>query len=322
MAGKSMKSTKYLLLLVAPLLSGCIGSNQNQTEQSNTSTSQKEPSTTTQTSQSSQTSTSGEIDTSKIDSISLSDHNIEIKAGKRSDAPLVYFKYNVPESEITDKDKEVSWEISDKSLASVDEYGRVTGISYGKTILTCTSKEGKRRAYATVYVYDNDHPISKKWKKISDTSDLEIGSELIIADPQTNKAANENDTGMYLHSCDVTSSSDGSELINFGDAARFVLGEDYRGRNGYTLEAYGRKDGSYLATTHTEKISFYDTPKVSAVLWDIFYDKTENCWDIRSATIVDGWLMYNVLADRFTTYTSNEQTGKMHVVSLYKLSYE
>ena len=310
-----MKSLKNLILLVAPLLSGCIVPNQNPTESTNTNT-------TSSPSEASLTSTSEYIDTSKIDSISLSEHNIEIKVGKRSNTPIVNFTYNVPESEITIDDKQVSWEIKDKSIASVDEYGRVTGIAYGKTLLTCTSLEGNRKAYATIYVYDDSHPISKKWKKITNTNDLEIGSELIIADPQTNKAATEDDTGMYLHSCNVSFNSSGTELINFEGAAQFVLGDDYRGRNGYTLEAFDRDDGSYLATTHTEKISFYDTPKVSAVLWDIFYDLTENCWDIRSATDVDGWLMYNVLADRFTTYTSNEQTGKMHVVSLYKLSYE
>ena len=310
-----MKSLKNLILLVAPLLSGCIVPNQNPTESTNTNT-------TSSPSEASLTSTSEYIDTSKIDSISLSEHNIEIKVGKRSNTPIVNFTYNVPESEITIDDKQVSWEIKDKSIASVDEYGRVTGIAYGKTLLTCTSLEGNRKAYATIYVYDDSHPISKKWKKITNTNDLEIGSELIIADPQTNKAATEDDTGMYLHSCNVSFNSSGTELINFEGAAQFVLGDDYRGRNGYTLEAFDRDDGSYLATTHTEKISFYDTPKVNAVLWDIFYDLTENCWDIRSATNVDGWLMYNVLADRFTTYTSNEQTGKMHVVSLYKLSYE
>lgn len=310
-----MKSLKNLILLVAPLLSGCIVPNQNPTESTNTNT-------TSSPSEASLTSTSEYIDSSKIDSISLSEHNIEIKVGKRSNTPIVNFTYNVPESEITIDDKQVSWEIKDKSIASVDEYGRVTGIAYGKTLLTCTSLEGNRKAYATIYVYDDSHPISKKWKKITNTNDLEIGSELIIADPQTNKAATEDDTGMYLHSCNVSFNSSGTELINFEGAAQFVLGDDYRGRNGYTLEAFDRDDGSYLATTHTEKISFYDTPKVSAVLWDIFYDLTENCWDIRSATNVDGWLMYNVLADRFTTYTSNEQTGKMHVVSLYKLSYE
>lgn len=311
----SMKSIKNLVLLAAPLLSGCIAPNQNPTESTNTNI-------TSSPSEASLTSTSEYIDTSKIDSISLSEHNIEIKVGKRSNTPIVNFTYNVPESEITIDDKQVSWEIKDKSIASVDEYGRVTGITYGKTFLTCTSLEGNRKAYATVYVYDDSHPISKKWKKITNTNDLEIGSELIIADPQTNKAATEDDTGMYLHSCNVTFNASGTELINFDGAAQFVLGDDYRDREGYTLEAFDREDGSYLATTHTEKVSFYDTPKVSAVLWDIFYDLTENCWDIRSATNVDGWLMYNVSADRFTTYTSNEQTGKMHVVSLYKLSYE
>ena len=147
-----MKSLKNLILLVAPLLSGCIVPNQNPTESTNTNT-------TNSPSEASLTSTSEYIDTSKIDSISLSEHNIEIKVGKRSNTPIVNFTYNVPESEITIDDKQVSWEIKDKNIASVDEYGRVTGIAYGKTLLTCTSLEGNRKAYATIYVYDDSHPI-------------------------------------------------------------------------------------------------------------------------------------------------------------------
>ena len=324
-----MYNLKKIVLVVTPLLlSGCfvqpaVSSSSSESSTSNqgqTTTNTNIPSSGTGISSTSfsSSSTSEEItDNSKIDYITLSDREMEVKVGKTTPTVIVTFHSSYNENEYS---HDVTWSIKDQDIASVDQYGRVTGKKNGKTVLTCTTVEGNRQAYVTIYVYDDAHPIVKKWLKIQNNSDLELGSQLIIACHQETKAAGENDTGMYLHPENITLSSDLNEITSVGSGGRFILGDDHRGRSGYTLQIPEREDGSYLATTSTGKVSFYKTTNSSATLWDIKFDNEMNCWDIRSATTVDGWMMYNKTEGKFTTYESNEIEHAMYVVSLYKLS--
>lgn len=313
-----MKKISILFILLIPtLLSGCLPSKNKTTDSTNTSTNTSSTSSSTDTSDDPIIPIDPEEeDTSKIDSISLSVRDLEVQVGKRSDSITVKYVFNIPESEVTLELKEVRWKISDTNIASVDDYGRVTGNASGTTTLTCTSVEGNKKAYANIIVYPNGASIVKKWVKVS-ANVLNVGDELLFACPEKQKLATIDDTNMYLHSTSAT--FEGIEVSNIGNAAQFILGEDYKNRGGYTLEVPEREDGTYLATTNTGKVSFYDTAKSSATLWDIEYDTTQNCWDIRSHTTVDGWFMYNSSQDKFTTYESNVQID-MFTVSIYRLT--
>ena len=318
-----MKNCKIItLLLVFFCLSGCLPSSKKTTTSDNPSGGSN-PSTNTDmiTDEDNSTDTDtmdpDEEDTSKIDSISLNVREIEVEVGKRSATPLVNYVFNIPEEEVTLELKTVTWKISDTNIATVDEYGRVTGKASGKTTLTCTSVEGKKKAYATVFVYPSGGSVTKRWIKLSSNVALYPGDQLLFACPERQKLATTETTGMYLHSTSAT--FEGLEVSNIANAAQFILGEDYKGRGGYTLEVPEREDGTYLATTNTGKVSFYDTAKASATLWDIEYDTAQSCWDIRSHTNVDGWFMYNANQDKFTTYQSNVQVD-MFTVTLYRLT--
>lgn len=314
--------SKVFILLLSFVLTSCLPSI-NKTTTTNNPTSSDNPSTSTDSSTSEDNSTDtdtmdpDEEDTSKIDSISLSVREIEVEVGKRSATPIVNYVFNIPEEEVTLELKTVTWKISDTDIASVDEYGRVTGKASGKTTLTCTSVEGKKKAYATVFVYPSGGSITKRWIKLSSNVALYPGDQLLFACPERNRLATTDATGMFLHSTSAT--FEGLEVSNIGSAAQFILGEDYKGRGGYTLEVPEREDGTYLAATNTGKVSFYDTAKSSATLWDIEYDTSQSCWDIRSHTNVDGWFMYNASQDKFTTYQSNVQVD-MFTVTLYRLT--
>ena len=323
-----MKNVVKLILLTSSLILGsCLPSNKgssSQTSGDETSSIDPSGSSTTGTSDTSDTSSSTseeQPDTSKLEAIYLNKREFEVQETKRYD-DLIVSKYvwNIPESEVTDELKAVTWSISDTNIATVDQYGRVTGKNSGKTTVICTSVEGSRKAYATVFVYPSGGSVTKKWKKISSNSDLSVGDQLIFACPEKGMIATEECTGMYLHSSSATFSSDKTEITNTSSAAKFVFGDDYKGRGGYTFEIPEREDGTYLATTNQGKVSFYDTPKVSAVLWDVHYDTAVGAWDIRShSPNVDGWFMYNVDTGGFTTYTSNP-TQFMFYISIYKLT--
>ena len=254
----------------------------------------------------------------KIEGIFLTDPCIEAKIGKRTGTPLfdIIFADGYGSESV---DYTLSWSLEDPTLGEVDQYGRITGIKKGKTRLLCETDVDHRTASTTVYIYESESDFEKSWKRMGSDDVLEAGDQIIIASPNHNKAANTDDTGMKLHSASIILSSDKSEITNVGEAARFVVGTDYKGRDGYNLEVPEREGGKYLACTNEKKISFFDTPKASSNLWEITYDSEQGVWDMRSATTIDGWMMYNVDLDRFAPYENNE-TEHMVVISLYRLT--
>ena len=290
------------------------GTSLNPTSQ-NGGTSSAIPPTSSQTPSTSQTPPTGEI----IEGVFILDPSIEAKVGVRTKTPNVEIFYTDGHS-IDDFDENpLTWDTSDHSIAVSDEYGRVTAYSKGIVTLTCHSIVDNKSASVVVYCYNNESDFEKSWKRMEPTDVLTPGDQLIIACPQYNKAATDNCTGMQLHSCDVTFNSDKSVMTETNLAAKFILGTDYKGRDGYNLEIPEREDGCYLACTNEKKVSFFDTPKASSNLWEIEYNNAQNCWDMRSATTIDGWMMYNRDLDRFAPYESNE-TEFMVVMTLYRLT--
>lgn len=311
-----------LLLIVAPFtLSGCLpnsnssGSGLGPDDTTNTSDIGGDSNTDTDTDDGREDPTDVE-DNSNIASITLNPRELEVQVGKTSDSVTVKFHLK---DESAPYENTVKWSIDNTNIASVDQYGRVTGKASGTASLKCITDDGGKVGYTKVYVYPAGGSVTKAWKRIESDSDLAPGDQLLFADPTSSKLATTDCTGMYLHTVSATFSSDKSTVSGISVAAQFILGEDYKDRGGYTLEVPEREDGTYLATTHTGKVSFYKSVNSSATLWDIAYDTSEHCWDIRSHTTVDGWFMYNADRDLFTTYESNETT-LMRVVSLYRLT--
>ena len=253
-----------------------------------------------------------------IEGVFFEEASIEVKVGSKSKTPLVEVFYAEGHS-IDDFDNPLTWDTSDHNIAEADEYGRVTGKAKGRCILTCTTVVDNHSASVEVLVYNNESDFKKEWKRMEPTVTLKPGDELIIACPSKSKAANEDDKEHKLHSADIVLNDDESVITDVGSAAQFVLGTDIKGRDGYNLEIPEREDGKYLACTNEKNISFFDTPKSSQNLWEIYYNNEQNCWDMRSALTIDGWMMYNVDKDWFAPYQSNE-TDHMIVITLYRLT--
>ena len=239
---------------------------------------------------------------------------------RNDDPPIPEILYNEGYS-IDNVDATFTWTIKDPSIAEVDQYGRITGKSKGKTLLTLSVDISNAKAHIPVYIINSDADIQTKWKKMGSTDQIEEKDSIIIACPQEGKAATDVLDNMKLVGCDVTFNSDKSEITYPGSAAQFYVYSDDRSNNGYIFEVPGRENGSFLATTHEKKVSFFDTPKKGNTVWSCDYDNDQNCWDMRPAgTNVDGWFMYNRGINGFANYGSNE-TANMIVVSLYKLVY-
>ena len=264
-------------------------------------------------------STSSVTPTSEIiEGVFIRDASIEAKVGVKTEPPLVDVYYTEGHSS-EEFDNPLTWDTSDHSIATSDQYGRVTATSKGIVTLTCTSVVDNKSASVKVYCYNSESDFEKSWKRMEPSDTLTPGDQLIIACPQENKAATDDCSGMKLHSCDVTFNTDKSVMTNPGEAAQFVLGTDYKGRDGYNLEVPEREDGTYLACTNEKKVSFFDTPKATSNLWEIEYNNDQSCWDMRSATTIDGWMMYNKNLAQFAPYQSSE-TEFMKVITLYRLT--
>ena len=264
--------------------------------------------TSSSTSQSTSSSTSETpVDDSNILSISLDKREMDVLLGHRNGSLIVNYVLKDPSASY---DNSVTWSSSNESIASVDQYGRVTGNALGQTVVTATTVEGGRKASCVVYVLSESKPYTIEWHKVTHQSQLAVGDLLVIACPQAGKVATSESTGMYLHSTSATFSGDKSQITSLSDdAEQFVLD----GSTGnWTLE---NEDGYYLATTHTGKVTFIY--KTGNVRWEIDYDNEWSCCDMRSSSNIDGWFMYNQSADKFTTYESSEQVD-MFVISLYK----
>ena len=260
------------------------------------------------------TSTSEEPveDNSRIDYITLNKRTMEVAITDKISNVDVQLTVNFfLKEEGSEFDNSVTWSSNDTNIATVDQYGRVKGIAVGKTIVTCTTVEGNRQASCTIYVVESHESVQTKWTKVTHQNELSVGDILVMGCPQAGVTATDETTGMYLHSTISTFSATGDKITSLGELSeQFILGGEM---DNWTLE--GLK-GKYLATTHTGKVTYI--LKTGNVTWTIDYDNEWSICDMRSASNIDGWFMYNQKADKFTTYESNEQID-MFVISLYKL---
>ncbi len=215
---------------------------------------------------------------------------------------------------------EIEWSTSNSGIATVTQHGVVTGVSKGQVTLTAKLKVSKHKCSTTIFVIENESDITKTWKKLGSTDVINDKDTIIIACSQESKAATEVDTGHELHSVDVTLSADKNTMTDVTGAAQFYVYRDYKGRDGYNFEVLNSDRSKFLGCTNTDNVSYFDTAKTTSTLWSLSYDFDNNCWDMRSATNVDGWMMYNKSTQRFANYQSNE-TAYMFVVSLYRLTY-
>ena len=265
-------------------------------------------------SQTSQTPPGGEV----FEGLFIKWYPETVKVGVLSSTPIVDIIYTEGHSG-DEFDNPLTWDTSDHTIAEADQYGRVSAKQKGIITLTCTSVVDNKSASCTVVCYNNNSDFTKSWNRLGSTDTLKPGDQLIIACPQYNKAATSESVGSYLHATDVSYNTDKSVMTDTTGAAKFILGDDYKGREGYNLEV-PELDKPYLAFTNEAKVHWENQPKKSNTLWSIEYDSSNGVWDMRTVTAGDGWMMYNKDIDGFAPYQSNE-TEMMKVMTPYRLTY-
>lgn len=92
-----------------------------------------------------------------VESIKVSPESVKVNKGKTANIDVTISPHNAA-------DKTVTWKSGDKSIATVDSTGKVTGKKVGKTKVTATTKNGKK-ATASVTV---DDPTAEEAIKVTD----------------------------------------------------------------------------------------------------------------------------------------------------------
>ncbi|MCR5505886.1 MAG: Ig-like domain-containing protein [Bacilli bacterium] len=260
----------------------------------------------------------GEEDDSKIDHITLNKSELVLIKGKYEYLSVNFF----PDDETTEDLHDGTWSVSDSSVATISEHGKVTGISKGKTTVTFTTKEGKRTANCTVYVFNSEEEIVKRYMLVTDADSIKEGDQIIFACPQKGVVASTDYVSGYLKptSCYISSGMD--ILLSYGDdTAIFYVSEGENG--GLILE---NQNNEYLAGKSTSvQNSVYFSNDKGAINW-IFEtpEGYENIFCVNNDIEEDLWLMFNCVDNstgdiRFSLYDSTPH-GNMYMPEIYRLT--
>ena len=252
-----------------------------------------------------------EDEQSLIQSISLDRSELEVLVGQKSDSLIV----NYNPTGLPLEEREVIWSSSDISVASVDEYGRVTGHKVGDIVITCTTVKGHRTARCLVYVVNSHSDVTKTWKKVNSRSELHDKDIVVIASPERNVTATSENTGMYLHPVESIFSSDKTTITSLGSGTEeFMLGKDDNApyEEALTMESM---DGRYLVCTNEKKVTFVNNK--GNKYW-MFTFESDGLY-VESTSNIYGQLMYDERKGGFSLYDSSPQVD-MFLISLYKLT--
>ena len=254
-----------------------------------------------------------EDDDSIIKSISLDKTVLFVVNGTRSSSLLV--SYNSTR-ELTLDEKDVTWTSDDTSIATVDAYGRVSGVALGGTTIVCTTKIGNRKARCSVYVVSSLDDIQKEYQRVDDPSTLKNNDIIIIAAANDNKVASIENQASKLFAESATFNNDKSVLLTYGaNTAEFILGD--KEERGFTLES---QEGYYLAGFNLERMGFVKTK--GNIDWHFtledgnLYIETHN--DVR------GWIMFNKDLNNnnggFTLYERETANNYIYFPTIYRLT--
>lgn len=129
-------------------------------------------------------------------------------------------------------DKSVTWNSDNVDVATVDEYGVVTGVAVGTATITAMASGFSSECEVTVV---NELPDSENYTLVTNVSDLAAGDNVIIVNKDANKAMGGQGTNNRW-----------AMNIDFDESERVIVNEDIQV---FTLE--GNIDGWYFKTLNT-----------------------------------------------------------------------
>ena len=254
----------------------------------------------------------------RVKSITLSDKEIRVNVGQRHSSILV--NYHPDLSDLTDEEKEVKWSTLDESVATVDQYGRVRGVSDGTTYVVCSTVLGNRHARCLVIV--GNATVRYEYQMVEDLSILSNNDTIVIACPEQGVVASEDSSQSKLHSSSTTFSSDCKKITSLGEgAAEFYIGEGKsESPKSWTLEIGESGNEKYFAGFNENRVGFVN--KVGNIDW--VFSFLDGHLYMETLNDVRGWMMYNHDHNWFTLYDYDEELESkpksLDYVSIYRLT--
>ena len=255
-----------------------------------------------------------EEDESRIDHITLSNSELILSYNEKYSLFVNFFP-TVEGDDISDV-YDGEWTTSDPSIATV-RYGIVTGLSKGRATITYTTIEGKRRANCSVYVVENKEKLKKEYQKVDDVETLSKNDIIVFGCPEKGLTASITRKDGYLVPVSTTFSSDKNKIVLLGEGSgEFWIDE---GEYGFTLES---QENKYLSGNHLKSVSFVN--QYGSIDWAFEYIDDQpgvspGNYVYSASESVDGWLMFNTKANRFTLYDSSVQVD-MFLPTIYRLT--
>lgn len=256
-----------------------------------------------------------EEDQSLIDHITLNKNELYLKAGKYEYLTVNFF----PEIEDVDL-KQGVWASDNEDIATVSQYGKVTGVSKGDAYISFTTNEGHRRARCHVFVVNSESDITKEWQKVNDMDSIKAGDTLIFGSPEFGVVASLDRVSGYLKTVNASFSSNGEELLSFDSGTGSYYVGPGEGES-LTLE---NQEGNYLAGKNTDRgpglLFVHDKGQKNWIFEHV--DETSLDYCVNYDIDEDYWLMFNKINSgdiRFNLYNSNP-TALMVMPTIFRLT--
>ncbi|MBR5930878.1 MAG: Ig-like domain-containing protein, partial [Lachnospiraceae bacterium] len=193
--------------------------------------------------------------------------------------------------------KNVSWESSDSTIATVDNDGKVNGVAEGEAIITVTTEDGSLTATCTVTV--------TKQK----TYVIVIDNYALSTESTTDQVSNSNGAYIYSGLAGVAYSSGDA----VGDNIRWVIEET---NGGYHIKSL---DGRYLNATYTSVTNPSASNPTRGVLK---LDNTPDVWTLDSGVTLDNWevngsKLKSTNADKSMTHEESSSSSGGTAINLF-----
>ena len=246
-----------------------------------------------------------ETDDCPIQSVSMTNSEIYLNVGAHEYLTVEF----VPDNLDVDT-KQGVWTIEDSSIATISQYGKVTGVKKGETNL------GHRRARCHIYIVNSQSDVTKEWKKVTDMDSIKEGDTLCFGCPELGVVASLEKVSGYLKTVSATFSGD--KITNLpSSAGTYYVGEGEG--EALTLE---NQEGNYLAGKYTEQggglVFVHSKGQINWVFEHVNETGLDYCVNYDIAT--DLWLMFNKINNtdiRFNLYDSNP-TSLMIMPTIYR----
>lgn len=228
----------------------------------------------------------------------------DIKVGKYE-----YLTVDFNPSDVDLDYKEGVWSSLDESVATVSQYGKVTGVKEGSTVITfTTNKEGVTGA-CTVYVWNSLDDITREYQRVNNPDDIKVGDEIILASPDFGVAASINIYSGYVTTSNCSFSSDKSRITSYAEdvSSFYIHPSEYD--DAFCLE---NQNNAFLAGRETQTgnhLSYSENGKAQIDWIFEIPDGYSEIFCVNYNIQNDYWLMFNRINNddiRFNLYDSNE----------------